>query len=409
MKHQTIGISLAFFIFASTVIATELSTNDGEKLVGEFVSIDTSDLVFKTKDGEQKFLLTKLNLVDLKNKVNVLPAATPYTLVEFIDGSVFQCKEFTIKKKTAYLTLFSGRTIEVPWEKILFFYKEANNLKTQQEFLGIMKNRPKADLFLQKKPEKPLAVVSQGSFGNGTDDGTKIDFKIEGETTVGQIPMERITGIIYYPPNAALKATVCRVIDTEGNSIVAHKIEKTAKGFTVTTLSDLVFILEEKEVSRFDFAAGGVKYLSDLTPTASKTESTASEVARYQRDKNLDGKEISLLFESKPGILERRKFEKGLTLPTKTTLDYELKGLYKNLKATVGVDASADADVSVKLSVINVDNGVVLQTMTVKKGDKPAELNLGVTGVGTIRMVAESTDPLDFGQQISLGRARVEK
>lgn len=425
MKQKLIYLSLAFWFLTSIVTATELSTNDGERIEGEFVSIDSSDLIFKTKDGERKFLLTSLNLVDLKNpSKGPLPYQT-YTLVELIDGSTFRCQDFSIKKKTAYLTLFPGpgqklgRTLEIPWEKLSYFYKEANNLKTQQEFLGIMKNRPKADLYLRKQiikgveppkggePPTRLEVAAEGIFGDGTEDGKKIAFK--GAGVEGELPSERVAGIIYNPTNAVLKGTICRVIDTAENSYVVHKIEKTDKGYTIATLSDLVFTLAENEVSRFDFAAGGVKYLSDLDPSLVKTESTASEVARYQRDKNLDGKEISLLFETKPGILERKKFDKGLTIPTKTILEYDLKGQYKTLKATVGVDAMVESEVAVKFSVINVDSGVTLHTMIVKKGEKPVELNLGITGVGTIRLVAESTDPLDFGQQISLARARVEK
>jgi hypothetical protein len=96
--------------------------------------------------------------------------------------------------------------------------------------------------------------------------------------------------------------------------------------------------LDAKQVSKFDFAAGSVKYLSDLDPVGLDESGTDPE--HYQRDKNLDKRPIQLVVEPAAGKVE--SFPKGLTLKAKTIITYELKGQYKTFRAIAGVDADRE-------------------------------------------------------------------
>ena len=66
--------------------------------------------------------------------------------------------------------------------------------------------------------------------------------------------------------------------------------------------------------------------------------------------------------------------------------------------------------VVLKITVDDAGAGVNLFKGTVKKGDKPIDLNLNVTNVDRLKITIESDGTLtDLGNQVSLGNARVLK
>jgi hypothetical protein len=166
--------------------------------------------------------------------------------------------------------------------------------------------------------------------------------------------------------------------------------------------------LDAKEVSKFDFAAGSVKYLSDLDPMG--LEESGTDPEHYQKDKNLDKRPIQLFVDPAAGKTET--FPKGLTLKAKTMITYELKGQYKVFRAMAGVDADKENEATsqVKITIDDAGAGVNLFKGVVKKGDKPLDLNLNVTNVDRLKIIVESDGTVtDLGNQVSLGNARVLK
>jgi hypothetical protein len=206
----------------------------------------------------------------------------------------------------------------------------------------------------------------------------------------------------------AVPPAVCKVIDTDGNELVAAAVARTPKGYAVTTVSGVKVELDANRVSKLDFAAGSVKYLSDLDPVG--LEESGTDPEHYQRDKTLDKQAIYLITDPKAGAKEL--IPKGLTFKAKTMLTYELKGQYKTFRARAGVafDPENFAASQVKLTIDDAGAGVNLFKGTIKKGDKPVELNLNVTNVDRLKIVVESDGTLtDLGNQLTLAGARVLK
>src|SRR5262249_5795286 len=180
------------------------------------------------------------------------------------------------------------------------------------------------------------------------------------------------------------------------------------KGYTVTTVAGVKVELDAKDVSKFDFAAGSVKYLSDLDPVG--LEESGTDPEHYQKDKNLDKRPIQLF--SDPASGKTETYPKGLTLKAKTIITYELKGQYKTFRAIAGVDADKENEATsqVKITIDDAGAAVNLFKGTVKKGDKPLDLNLNVTNVDRLKITVESDGTMfDIGNQVSLGNARVLK
>jgi NPCBM/NEW2 domain len=430
-------ILLALAIIAPSAAAADLTTLDGKKLVGDIVGISGTDLTFKSPAGEEKFLVTTIQSIVLGPVPKGLETGKNYTSVELTDGSLFRCSDIAIKGETVELKLLSPgatgpaamnpRTITVPMRPALYAVnRNAGDLKLEQDFRNLLRTRGRFDLFVFKRTgtndqgkEIEYLDVSAGTFGAGDSAAGTIAFKSENpsrdpkdkdakEDDSSQKRISRLAGMIFSQKLEAVLPAICKVIDSDGNELVAAAVARTPKGYSISTVAGVKIDLDANQVSKFDFAAGSLKYLSDLDPVG--LEESGTDPEHYQRDKNLDKRPIQLFTE--PGAGKVETFPKGLTLKAKTMIMYELKGHYKTFRAVVGVDADKEneAGSQVKITVDDAGAGQNLFKGTVKKGDKPLDLNLSVTNVDRLKITVESDGTVtDLGNQVSLGNARVLK
>jgi hypothetical protein len=418
---------IVLVVLAPTAAAADLATLDGKKLTGEVVAINGNELTFKPASGaEEKFLVTAIQAVTLGPAPKSMETGKKYTTVELTDGSFFRCTDIEINGDQVELKLLAvgatgpeaknPRTLTIPMRPALYAVnREAGDLKLEQDFRNLLRTRSRFDLFVFKKKgtndqgkEVELLDAAGGTFGNGDSAGGTILFKGESEENASPLRMTRVAGMIFRQKLDAVPPAVCKVIDTDGNELVAASIGRTPKGYAITTVSGVKIELDANRVSKLDFAAGSVKYLSDLDPAG--LEESGTDPEHYQRDKTLDKQAIYLVTDPKTGAKEL--IPKGLTLKAKTMITYELKGQYKTFRALAGVafDPENFAPSQVKLTIDDAGAGVNLFKGVVKKGDKPLELNLNVTNVDRLKIVVESDGTLtDLGNQLTLAGARVLK
>ena len=402
---------VAALVLAPVLSAAELATLEGKKLTGEIVAINGNELVFKAGTAEEKFLVTALHSVTVGPPAKAVPTGTKHTTVELTDGSLLRCESITIKGNDVELKLLAagGRTLTVPLRPAVgAINREAGDLKLEQDFRNLVRTRRGFDLWVTKGKSKSddgreverLDAVP-GTFGIGDADSVK--FTLEGGKDT-DLRMTRVAGMILNQKPGEAAPAICKVIDIDGNELVAQAVARTDKGYAVTTVSGVKTELDNALVSKFDFAAGAVKYLSDLDPGT--VEESGSGPEHYQRDQSLDKQPIQLYVDPAKGAKET--FPKGLTLHARTVLTYDLKGGYKVFRALAGVDASVETPSQVRLTVEDPTGGVVLFRGVLKKGDKPLDLNLNVQNVDKLRITVETDGPgLDLGNQLTLANARV--
>ena len=383
---MSLRILLAALAFAPIASAAELQTLDGRKLTGEIVSIVGNDLTFKFAAGEEKFLVTTLHSVTTGKPPIPIDAGKKHTIVEFVDGSSFRCSEIVLKEKSVELKLLgaSPRTLTVPLRGVVFsINREAGDLKLDQDFRGLMRTKSRFDVWVTKRPVKNDTgkEVDQldgvpGTFGEADDAAKTVKFTFEGKGAEESqaILMNRVSGMILAQTPGKAPPAICKVIDLDGNELVAQAVTRTEKGYAITMVSNVKIDLADAQVSKFDFAAGAIKYLSDLEPVALDESGTDPE--HYQKDTNLDKRPIRLVLDPATGRSET--YPKGITLKAKTVITYELKGQYKSFRALAGVDNDPDNAAHSQVK-ITIDDGMqVLFKGTVKRGEKPLDLNLSV-------------------------------
>jgi NPCBM/NEW2 domain len=403
---------------AGSVCGADLTTLDGKKLSGEIVAIANGELTFKTTAGvEEKMFVTAINAIDIGQPPKPPVSGTKFTAIELTDGSTFRASTFQIDQKVLIFESLStgpeapARKITVPMASLYSLLRDAQDLKVEQDFRTLLRSRGKFDIWVTRKKGKndegkefeALDGVP-GTFGDGDLANDAVKFTLEATGNTVPVKLSRVQGMIFNQiPNTAAPA-ICRVIDVANNALVAQAITRTATGFTIKTVSGITLELPEALVARFDFAAGSVKYLSDLEPVAA--EETGSDPERYQKDKNLDKGIIRFDMKAKDGIPQ--DYKKGITLHAKTVLTYELKGQYKLFKAVAGVDFTVETPSQCRLTIET--GGQPLFRGVIKRGDKPVELNLNIQNADKLKITVESDGGiLDTGNQLSLGDARVLK
>jgi len=420
---------LAVLVLAPAVPAAELATLEGRKITGDIVAIAGNELTFKSGAGEEKFLVTTLHSVTMGPAPKGIDAGKPHTTVELTDGSLFRCESIAVKGGTIEMKLLgqSPRTVGIPIRPAAYaINRMAGDLKLEQDFRNTLRdrlrdNRKAFDAWLFKREkaktdegkEVERLDMQAGTFGDGDDAAGTIKFTFaknekDTEAKESSLRMTQVAGMIFNQERGATPPAICKVIDTDSNEMVAQAVARTDKGFAVTTVSGVKFDLAENQISKFDFAAGAIKFLSDLEPVA--LEESGTDPEHYQKDKNLDKRPIQLLTE--PAMGKKETFPKGLTLHAKTMITYELKGQYKVFRAIAGVDADPEtvAPSHVKITIDDAAAGVNLFKGSIKKGDKPIDLNMNVQNVDRLRITVESDGTVtDLGNQVTLANARVLK
>jgi hypothetical protein len=412
---------LPVLVLVPAASAADLATLEGRKMTGDIVAINGNELTFKSPAGEEKFLVTTLHSVTTGPAPKLIEAGKKHTTVELIDGSLFRCESIVVKGETIEMKLLgaSPRTISIPMRPAAYaINREAGDLKLEQDFRNLVRTRGKFDVWVTKRPVKSDTGKDvdeldgvPGTFGEGDSAAETIKFTFERADAKEKEPtlrMSRVSGMIFNQKAGAAPPALCKVIDLDGNELVAQAVVRADKAYAITTVSGVKFDLSENQISKFDFAAGAIKFLSDLEPVA--LEESGTDPEHYQRDKNLDKRPIQLLTDPMAG--KKETYPKGLTLHAKTMVTYELKGQYKVFRAIVGVDADPEtvAPSQVKITIDDSTAGVNLFKGVVKKGDKPLDLNLNVQNVDRLRIMVESDGTVtDLGNQVSLANARVLK
>ena len=182
--------------------------------------------------------------------------------------------------------------------------------------------------------------VLEGTLGEVNAKDKTVQFKSEANGTLVNIPLERLHGMIFFRPDVVAEPAMCKVLDIDGNMLIASKLAHDGTKLIMTTTLGNQLTLPAEVLAKLDFNMGKLTYLSDLEPAKVIEKSGIGLVNRFRRDVNLDGEPI---------MLEGNTYAKGLSLHAYTELEYNLAGKYKEFKAILGVDVRTGSDSQAKV------------------------------------------------------------
>jgi hypothetical protein len=403
---------LTLFFLASAATADDLTTGAGKKLTGTLVAVDKDGVSFKVGDAPLKVSGKEIVLIDLGRRPLPLAKDVKFVEVELTDGSRFRCGRFGIDGKKFQLELLPGPkdapppSFDLPLSAVFYAMRNADDAKARDEWKKLLGGRGKRDMYVTKQQDGLTYV--QGTMIEGTSKGTKVVFERE-DASKEELLLSRATGGLVFAQAqpAQVAATLCRVNDVFGNTLVAQSVEMAGSGMKVTTVSGVVVQYPSlQSVMSLDYAHGNVAYLSDLLPKVESPELPADEAS-----KTLNVKAAYLVDKAPanaPLKLDGIEYPKGLWVPSDTVLTYTLGGDYRELKATIGIlDQTGDSAAEVTVTI--EADGRVLFAEAIRRKDKPKGVTLDVKNVKSLRIQVDGANAFFNGSQAVLADARVQK
>jgi hypothetical protein len=393
---------LALLVCASVGLPDELRTLSGQKHTGQLVSVTDKQMEFKTATDTVKVPVAQVLDVKL-NPVKGLAADTRRIDFELTDGSVLHCKPdgFTAKGTKVELTLLSGQVLKLGIKDIGYFLRDAQDAGIQKRFRTILRKKVKSDRILglvgDKEAKKGELNALNVTIGDADAEGKTIAYRTEeGEKATANL--KRVYGMIFYRPNPNALPTVCQLQDTDGNLLMANKVAALDGAYKITTVAGATINYEKAAVAQLDYNINKLNYLSDLEPIKVVEKSISGLITRYRKDKNLDNDAIRI---------KGKTYAKGISMHAYTELEYDLKGKYKELRFTLGVDDQVGGNSKAVVTV--TCDGTKVFTQEVNRAKEPKEVVVKVKDVESLKITVSSNNILDLHDHATLADAKVSQ
>ena len=398
----------------SVAAGADVTLLAGRKVSGGVVAFDTTTLSLQEpgQTTPTRLPVKDLAVVEMRTPPAPPPKEAKFDELELTDGSVLRLTKLLVRGKRVEPTpLTPGETLaapqfDVPLGAAFHYLRGADDAKYRDDWKKLLAGRGKRDLFVTRAADglNPLA----GTVVEGNEAGDALVFEREDGQRVS-LKLTRASGgvVLNQPPRDQPPATLCKVTDAFGNTLVATRLDLAGDAIKVTTVSGATLTYPQASaVVRFDFRQGNLTYLSDLDAAADyappEKDGLLGEQFAYQRklarDRSLDGSDL---------LLDGRKFARGVSLPPDCVAAYKLDGGYREFKAVVGIqDGNNRESWSLRLRI--EVNGRAAFDEVVTKAGKPREVVVNVKDAKDLRLVVERVG-LYAGEQLNLADARLQK
>ncbi|HTQ39958.1 MAG TPA: NPCBM/NEW2 domain-containing protein [Pirellulales bacterium] len=387
----------------------QVNTVDGGVTKGELQQLSTDGIELKTENGDAKLPLSQvLNVVPQ----SMVPPAVekPAAWIELIDGSKLATSEFTVEDGSANLIFDADKTAKISTTAIHSVRFSRPDDPASAVWPKNVGADATGDLLVVRK--KDQIDFMEGSVGEV--DENYVILKVDGETY--PVSRAKVDGLVYFHKMAdKLPDPVCVVENASGWRLYAKELSFVppnntypAGRFEVTTLSgDKFFFLSGDQVTKLDFSAGKVAFLSDLEPESTQWTpyldfgNAVPAMAQYYAPLRDEGRE------HQPIRLGGKTYNKGLALYSRTALEYRVPAGMKQFKATAGIDDAVREAGHVRLSISADGKSLFDRALTGK--DAPVDVDLNVAGAKRLSILVDYGDQFDAGDFLDLAEARMLK
>jgi hypothetical protein len=394
----------------------EVHSVDGETIVGRIVELDTERITIDYADGHLSLDTDKIMQVSAGEMPTPLDHV-PCAWIDLVDGSSLVARQITSCDGRAQITLADGHDVELPTAGITSVQFQAQTDLIASQWSRILDLKLDSDLLIVRNGE--TLDYHKGVLRDVTERIVHFEF----DSDLLPVKRSKVHGLIFcHPPvgyrRGTLPKTVCRITDASGSQWSVCSLafgQSTSPGeLQWSTPGGLTVSRPLALVTRIDFSSGKIVYLSDLKPE-SVTFTPCFGPARWRRRSSGGRGPLADFFtprrdknlESGPLQLGGTQYAKGLALHSRTKVVYRLPGRFHRFKATVGIDDGVRPHGNVRLAIYG-DEKLLLES-TVTGTDPPRPIDLDLTGIRRISILADFGDQLDVADHLDLCNARIIK
>jgi hypothetical protein len=378
----------------------ETQTVDGRTLLGPVAELSAERLSVDTADGRVSLPTEKLLSLSAVQKS---PAARSMfgVVVELVDGSSILGRQYVVQADRAKITLPDGEDMSVPTSAVQSVQFQQKSAALAAEWSRLADMKADSDLLVVFKDQ--TIDYHKGVLHDVTADVVRFD--LDGDV----LPVKRtkIYGLAYHHGAAAeLPAAVCRITDASGSQWSAKSVRLAGK-LEWTTPTGISVSQPVERIAKIDFSGGKLAYLSDLKPDSAVWTPYFGTAKRLPAMDQFYGPRYDRNFDLGPLRLGGVEYPKGLALHARTEIVYRLPAGFKRFQAIAGVDEAMRPAGKVRLAVRGDDK--VLLEIVVAGGDAPRPIELDLTGVRRLTILAEFGESVGEGDHLLLCNARLSK
>jgi hypothetical protein len=385
---------LVLGLIAFSASADEIKTISGKSVSGTLEKISDTEITLTGTAGPVKTTLAQTIELFLRPG-KTMPTAESYVEAMMLDQSLLRATKATFTASEIQLDLTSGQSVKYPISALVYLVRGAQSADIQKQWASLMKVKTRDDrIFISNAGS--LNPVN-GTLGDIDAATQKIKFKTSVGTDI-EPELAKLAGLHFVRTEVPSQPTLCKVVDLDGNELIASKLNSDGTKLNVTTPFGAKVALDLKVVSTIDFNFGKLIYLSDLD-AKSPDAILLGGFNPLRKDANLDGDPI---------ILQAKQYPKGLSMYAGADLEYNLAGKYKEFKAILGADSRIAEEGQGKVTVsIYCDKQKVLTKEVSTTAAAPIALN--VKDVGTLRIVVSGANFTNYSGHATLANAHVSQ
>ncbi|MCI0639997.1 MAG: NPCBM/NEW2 domain-containing protein [Gemmataceae bacterium] len=403
--HRVLTAATLLLVSAVLASADELRTLGGKQISGTLTSITDTEVILKTADGEVKTPLSQILALDVRKAKDIAPDAK-VSAVRLLDDTVLQCQSVKFLGNDVALSLYSGVTLKLPLQNVVWILHDAQDAAIKKRFDEMLAEKVRRDRIVILR--EGVLNSLDGTLGEVDAKGTTVQFKRDGTEAIGVL-FERLHGLIFFRNESVAEQPICRVYDEFGNMLIATKLGFASGNLTVSTSFGAKVTLGYASLAKLDFNLGRLTFLSDLEPaklTYTVKGYRPGYIPLLAKNTNIDGEPI---------VIQDKKYDKGVSLPSNSDVQFNLGGKYKEFKAILGVSAISQLDATKVQSnaVVTVycDGEKVFSHQVSAK--EPKAISLSVKDAKTLRITVTSRNllgaMLGLHDHATLAEARVSQ
>jgi len=369
----------------------ELQTLSGQAHAGKLIKLTEDSAELETPKGPLGIPLDDVLELSFPAHAKIRPPRDSLS-IRLTDGSHFLCTSLAVSSKQAQPNIVGVGEVKISARSLASIRFAPAEGKIDKAWDDLRSRDFKNDALIIRKGD--VLDFLGGVIGEVDDQSVK--FLLDGDEL--SLPREKVFGLIYFQRNRANRDSACVISLASGGLLHARSVQLVDNSLSAKLLSGGTVKIPINVVSAFDYSGGKVVYLSELEPRDVKYVPYFDITWKYRRNHNLDGG---------PLRVGGKTYSRGLSIHSRTTLLYRLRGDYRRFQAVMAIDDVVAPRGHVHV-VIRVDDTVIFES-DVKGTDDPRMLDLDVSGARDLEIMVDFGEDLDIADHLDLADARVIK
>lgn len=372
---------------------SRLTTIDGTQKKGLIESITEKGIRFRKNDSAKTTETIPLESVEriLVSPAKEQPAKSEIVTLE--DNSQIWVQSLTVSDRKIKLQFGEASQMQT-------FETSTRNVRSVRLDSTRELNEKWDKLVAQKISSDVLIINRSGELENLEgiiQSVTANELKFKFNDQVVPVKKSRLVGYrFYHAAGRNFPDQQCLVKDVFGNKFVTSALSLDSGGVTFQLNSGGQIEMPLTKIRSFDFAAGRIKYVSDLPPESvtwkplfagSPISSKLSKILKFETDQSLSQKPLQLFrlkgfvsLDDEYAVPQKLKtFEKGIAARSGTRLIYKVPENFRRLSGVAGIDPSLRPNGDVEL-IVSGDSEELFRKSISGSSLEPTPFDISVAG-----------------------------